>query len=171
MKACLNSTSIDELSHLYGEHQLWLYTWLCKKLGNQYDAADIVQETFIRLLQKDNTYNYSQPRALLTTIAKNISHNLWRKSQIRQTYYDILASEDMAYSPSPEEELIAVQTLCELDDIFRRLTSRERKVFMLYQIEGLTYTEIMEQVGISLITVKRDMKKVMICCLMTMQLD
>lgn len=170
MKAGAQSGS-DPLTNLYDENHPWLYTWLCRKLGNQFDAADIAQETFINLIQKQHTYSLHQPRALLTTIAKNIMHNLWHKAQIRQAYHDVLMQSEIAYSPSPEEELIAIQVLLELNQFITSLKPREREIFILSKIERIGYEEIASRLGISLITVKRDMKQVMIRGLTSLNFD
>jgi RNA polymerase sigma factor (sigma-70 family) len=170
MKTVVHSDS-DALTDLYDENHSWLYTWLCRKLGNQFDAADVAQETFIKLMYKHTTYQLDQPRALLTTIAKNIMHNLWHKAQIRQAYHDVLLQADCAYAPSPEEELIAIEVLLELNRFISSLKPRERKIFIMSKIEKMRYEDIAEQLNVSLITVKRDMKQAMIRGFMTLPLD
>ena len=37
---------------LYSTHHSWLNRWLRSRLGNAADAADMAQDTFVRLLQK-----------------------------------------------------------------------------------------------------------------------
>jgi len=37
---------------LYTGHHSWLYNWLRHKLGNACDAADIAQDTFLRILTR-----------------------------------------------------------------------------------------------------------------------
>lgn len=171
MKSSSNTHPSNTINQLYTEHHSWLYGWLSKRLGNQDDAADLVQETFIRLLQKQDQYQHYQPRALLTTIAKNLANSWWQRKQIEQAYYEALQSGDYHYYPSPEQEWIAIQTLMELQDVLNSLKIREKQVFMLSQIEGLTYAQIAEQLHISVITVKRDMHSAMLTCLMIMDLD
>ena len=67
--------------------------------------------------------------------------------------------------------MIAIETLIALQDILNSLKEREKQVFLLSQIEGLSYAQIAEKLEISVITVKRDIKQAMLKCLMTMQLD
>ena len=38
-------------STLYSTHHGWLHNWLRAKLGNSFDAADLAQDTFIRVLR------------------------------------------------------------------------------------------------------------------------
>ncbi len=39
-----------EVASLYADHQQWLQRWLRRKVGNAFDAADLSQDTFCRLL-------------------------------------------------------------------------------------------------------------------------
>lgn len=66
----VNKTSLL-VDQLYRSHQSWLHQWLRQKLGNTDQAADLVQDTFIKLLQtRDELFGIKEPRAYLTSIAK-----------------------------------------------------------------------------------------------------
>ena len=65
-----------EISTLYSNHHGWLQGWLCKKLGNAFDAADLAQDTFIRILSSRDIAAIKEPRAYLTTVAKGLVINL-----------------------------------------------------------------------------------------------
>jgi len=49
--------------------------------------------------------------------------------------------------------------------MLREMPARVRQVFLLSQLDGLTYGEIAEQLNVSLITVKRDMRSAFLACL------
>jgi RNA polymerase sigma factor (sigma-70 family) len=165
------SSDVELLGNLYRAHHSWLYAWLCRRLNNQQDAADIAQEAFLRLLKKNHAYEYSQPRALLTTIAKNISYDWWQKRQIEQAYLEALQHAEPHYQPSAEDESIALQTLLELNQVLRALTARQQQVFLLYQLEDYSYADIALKLQVSIITAKRDMQQALMACLSIMQLD
>lgn len=55
---------------LYSRHHGWLNTWLRTRLGNAADAADLAQDTFVRLLQRSERLELRAPRAFLRTIAQ-----------------------------------------------------------------------------------------------------
>ena len=57
---------------LYSNHHGWLNTWLRSRLGNAADAADLAQDTFVRLLQKTERFELKAPRAFLRTIARGL---------------------------------------------------------------------------------------------------
>lgn len=156
------------VAELYRQHHSWLYQWLCKKMGNRHDAADIAHDTFIKLLQQLEPH-YQQPRSMLTTIAKNLAVNHWRRKNIEQLYYQTMLERQQDYAASAEEELLAIELLCQINQAFLQLKAREQQVFKLAMIDECNYQQIAEQLNISLSTVKRDMKQVYLCCLLMLQ--
>ena len=42
----------QEVAKLYVEHQPWLYQWLWRKLGCTFQAADLAQDTFVKILNQ-----------------------------------------------------------------------------------------------------------------------
>ena len=42
----------DSVNQLYSEHHLWLRNWLNSKLNCHGDAADLSQDTFVRILNR-----------------------------------------------------------------------------------------------------------------------
>ena len=40
----------QSLHSLYRDHHSWLQNWLRRQLGNTWDAADLSQDTFIKVL-------------------------------------------------------------------------------------------------------------------------
>jgi RNA polymerase sigma factor (sigma-70 family) len=154
----------QRVDSLYRQHHGWLYLWLCKKMGNRQDAADIAHDTFVKLLQQQQL-DYQQPRCMLSTIAKNLALNYWRRKNIEQLYYQSLAQSEHYY-PSAEEELLAIEMLLQISTAFLQLKPREQQVFKLSQLDELNYQQIADRLNISLSSVKRDMKQVYLCCLL-----
>ncbi len=63
MPAPSSMPSNDCVQTLYSDHHGWLHTWLRGKLGNAADAADLAQDTFVRLLQRREQLQLNAPRA------------------------------------------------------------------------------------------------------------
>ena len=58
---------------LYSEHHNWLKGWLSQRLGNSTEAADLTQDTFLRLLGFPSSRHFSssdQARSYLRAIRK-----------------------------------------------------------------------------------------------------
>jgi RNA polymerase sigma-70 factor (ECF subfamily) len=46
----VETASHREVAALYTDHHGWLQGWLRRKVGNAFDAADLTQDTFVRIL-------------------------------------------------------------------------------------------------------------------------
>jgi RNA polymerase sigma-70 factor (ECF subfamily) len=159
---------------LYADHHGWLQGWLRKKLGDSFDAADLVQDTFVRLLTapaEQATGAAAQgvlrePRAYLATVARRLLINHARRRTLEQAYLAALAALPEPQAPSPEQQLVILQALQEVDVMLDGLPSKVRVVFILSQIDGLTYAEIADELQIGLRSVKRYMAQAMTECIL-----
>src|SRR5450830_1927132 len=71
-----------QLDSLYSAHRGWLAHWLQRRLGNAFDAADLAQDTFARLLAspaQPQTPALRSPKAYLATVAKHLLINHLRR--------------------------------------------------------------------------------------------
>lgn len=152
---------------LYVEHSSWLHGWLRKRMGSHCDAADLVQDTFVKVLKARTALEVREPRHYLSTVAKGLMIDLFRRRSLEQAYLDTLASLPVEHVPSSEAQAILFETLVELDKMLAGLGTRVRQVFILSQLDGLTYKQIAEQLGLSLRSVNSYMTKAMAhVCLM-----
>ncbi|MDR6957188.1 RNA polymerase sigma-70 factor (ECF subfamily) [Pseudomonas brassicacearum] len=149
---------------LYNAHHSWLNSWLRRKLGCPDSAADLAQDTFMRVLTARNPQPALEPRAFLTTIAKRVLFNHYRRQDLERAYLDTLAQLPEQVAPSEEERAIILQTLMELDQLLDGLPRAVKQAFLLAQVDGLTYNEIARELGISLATVKRHLNKAAMRC-------
>ena len=96
------SAAVDPVQALYEAHHSWLVARLRRKLGCAWDAADLAQNTFVRVpgTQRQQLQELLEPRAYLTTIAHRLLSNHLRRRQIERAYLDALALAD------PEAECI-----------------------------------------------------------------
>ncbi|MCS4314142.1 MULTISPECIES: sigma-70 family RNA polymerase sigma factor [Pseudomonas] len=168
------TSSANHLNHLraiealYSGHHGWLYATLKRKLGNAMDAADLAQDTFTRILASQVTV-IDQPRAYLSCVAKGILVNWYQRKALERAYLDALANVPAHEAPSPEAHFMVLETLHEIDAMLDTLAPLVKRAFLLSQINGLKYDDIAEQLGVSLITVKRYMKQAFVQCLMLVE--
>ncbi|MDC8756948.1 sigma-70 family RNA polymerase sigma factor [Janthinobacterium fluminis] len=157
-------TSLQAIQVLYSEHHGWLRGWLHKKMGNAFDAADLAQSTFLRLLTAQGLERVQEPRAYLTAIARNLLINHVRRRAIEQAYLDALALLPEPVAPPPEVRLMFLETLLEVDRRLDGLPGLAKQAFFLAQLEGMGQVEIAAELGISLSTVKRHLAKAAMRC-------
>lgn len=157
---------------LYSDHHGWLQGWLGKRLGNTFDAADLAQDTFVRVIKARTALDIREPRPYLSMIAKGLLIDLFRRRSLEQSYLEVLAAMPQEQHPSLEEQAIMLQALMEIDRLLLGLGPRVRQAFILSQFDGLTYPQIAERLGVSVRTVNNHMAKAMEhCCLMQIQLQ
>lgn len=166
--AAAESTPNPHLHALYSEHHGWLTAWLRRKLGDAHQAADLAQDTFLRILAGRDPAAIAEPRAYLTTVAHGLLVNWYQRQALERAYLDALACLPEPQMPSAEHRLIVLQTLHEVDAMLDALPAVAKRAFLLSQIEGLRYEEIAQRLGVSLISVKRYMKRAFLGCLSLM---
>ena len=155
-----------EIHHLYCDHHGWLQGWLARKLGNASDAADLAHDIFLRLLTRQTSRSLgSEPRALLTHIAKGLVVDRWRRQDVERAYLETIAHLPEPEVPSPETRWLILETLYRIEAMLRDLPEKSRQAFLMSQIDGLTYPQIAEELGVSLVSVKRYMRDAFLACL------
>lgn len=156
----MTSSEAGAMHTFYAEHHGWLSTWLRRRLGCTHSAADLAQDTFVRVLLRPQVLpTLREPRAYLSTLAKGVISEHWRRQALERAYLDALAAMPEPLALSPEERLELLQTLDEIDAMLDGLAPKAREAFVLSQLEGLTYAAIAERLQISERTVKRYMQQ------------
>ncbi|THU05076.1 sigma-70 family RNA polymerase sigma factor [Lampropedia puyangensis] len=147
------------LADLYTDHHQWLQQWLRRRLGNAADAADMAHDTFVRILSKRQSGMLAQPlhepRAYLSTIARGLVIDHWRRRELEQAWLQTLAALPEEAMPAPEVRLQALQALMEIDRLLHTLKPKVRSAFLLAQLDGLTCPQIAKHLGVSLATAER----------------
>ncbi|MGU3576520.1 RNA polymerase sigma factor [Brucellaceae bacterium C25G] len=135
-----------------------------RKRGASHDlAADITQETFLRILTVQPDAKPSNESAYLTRIARNISIDWYR----RQRILDIIPNGEPFLShiadeiPSAERAVISRQELRIMQSALDELPPEIRRIFFARQ-EGLTFAEIGARYGLSQHTVFSQMTRILV---------
>lgn len=152
------------LQQLYRRHQPWLTGWLQRRMGCGASAADLAQDTFIKVLLARQANHVCEPRAFLTAIARRLLSNHYRRQRVERAYLEALTALPEHVVPSEEMRALALETLLELDRRLASVPRRARQVFVLSQLEGCSHAEIASKLGISIASVKRDLTRAAFCC-------
>jgi len=140
-----------------------LYNFAVYLAGNEEDANDLVQETYMRAYQSIDTYKPgSNPKAWLFRILKNNFINEYRKKARRPK------SVDYTDASMTEEELYTNHTtfLDMREDIYQKMMGDEvtlainalpvdlKTVIILCDVEDFTYEEIAKIVDVPVGTIR-----------------
>ena len=154
------------LSHVYQTHHTTLLSWFKHKLQHHHQSEDLSQEVFYRALKSNYCFtSIKEPQAWLMGIAKHVIIDHWRRQHIERLYLEALAHLPEEFYPSAEHEVCIRETLYQVHVMLEKLPQRTAQVFLLSQLDGLTYYAIAEKLNISEATVKRDMKQAFLACI------
>lgn len=163
--ALVRVASPDPLASLYSNHHGWLHGWLRKKLGCTHHAADLAQDTFVRMLVRCDHLPLREPRAYLTTIANGLLIDHWRRQAIEHAWLEALANQAEPVAPSAEYRALMLETLMQVDRMLAGLPDKVRRAFLMAQIHGLTYKQIATEMKVSDRMVKKYMAQAMLACI------
>ena len=156
--------SLPLIAQLYQQHHRWLVQWLYQRLGCPHHAADLAQDTFTRVLTARERLYLTEAKALLTLVAKGLLIDHYRRAVLEQQFLQALANLPAAETPSLEAQAIALEALLAVDNMLARLPDAVRQTFLLSQLQGLSYQQIAQQLGVSLSSVQQYMTRAYAAC-------
>ena len=136
-----------------------------RKLNCPFDAADIAQDAFVRFLIKPKTFATKiEAKVYLGKLGKGLSIDLWRRRQIEHAWLSELANRDEQVHISAEQQLTILETLNEIDQMLRSLPNNVATTLILNRLNGFTYKQISQQLGVSERMVGKYMVTAMLHC-------
>lgn len=145
----------QQLARIYTEDRPWLLGRLYTRLRNVEDAEDVAGDTFVQLIQTPRLTSVREPRALIITIAKRLVWKLWRRRELEAAWLESLLDKGEQFAPSPQEQLVILQTLEQVDQMLDGLSAKARAAFLYSQLDGLTHKEIAAALGVSVSMVRQ----------------
>jgi RNA polymerase sigma-70 factor (ECF subfamily) len=143
---------------LYRQHHGWLVELLRRKLGGHRDnAVDLAHDTFERVMRAGVAATLTEPRGYLTTVAQRLAIDHFRRNALERAYLETLALQPAAVAPSPEEKMVVMQALAAVCAMLDGMPARTRKIFVLAQIEGASYPQAAQALGVSVNVVQKEM--------------
>ena len=150
----------DELVRTYNASIFYV---AYRMLGDTADASDVVQEIFIKIFRNIN--GFKGEAALKTWVfriafSEILNRLRWWKSRHRSSTVSLDDQPNgnghfVADSrPAPDEMLELKEREIAIQRALGRLSSDHRSIIVLRDIEGFSYTEIAEILGVSIGTVK-----------------
>lgn len=153
------------VSDFYIHHNVWLHSWLRKKVGCNTDAADLMHDTYVKLMLKEDLNVITEPRAYLTTIAHALMVNHLRRNKIEQACLSAISSLPDSAMPSPETLAITIETLVKIDAMLDGLAPKARRAFLWCQLEGISHAEIAARLGVSVSSVRKYIANALLHCI------
>ncbi len=148
------------------EHRQTLLRVLTRRVGCPETAADLCQETILRLLASGLWAEARDPNALAHRVARNlvIDHVRRQRTEARHRGTEPVPADVPDPAPTPEQALEAQQRLACLDEAIASLPPKCRRVFLLRRIEGLSQAAIAAMLGISINMVEKHLRHALRIC-------
>lgn len=153
-----------QVQAVYQSHHAWLRGFLQRKLGNASEAADLAHDTFERLIRARLDAPLAEPRAYLRTVAQRLVIGRARRAALETAYAESLAQMPQAVEPSVEARAVVIEALEQICEVVDRMPMKARQIFLLAQIEGLSYAQIGERLGISVNAVQKSLARALVHC-------
>ncbi|CUI48368.1 sigma-70 family RNA polymerase sigma factor [Achromobacter xylosoxidans] len=158
-------SSPPDIHSLYQAHHGWLRSWLLRRLGNAFDAADLAHDAFVRLLAAPRAFDSPQgARAYLRSMGNGMCIDLWRRQEVERAWLDTLGTCAGATAPSAEQQAIIVETLLQVAQMLQQLPPKVARAFILAQVDGMKYRDIAAELGVSERTIKSYLARALLHC-------
>lgn len=151
-------------AQLVEEHAGKIYRLALRLMGNEADAEDVLQETFLSAFKSIDRF---EARSSLSTwlyrIASNAALMRLRRKEPEQVSVDepferddgeLVPRQLFDFCCLPEEDLLRDEARAELNHAIEELPPSLRSVFVLRDIEGLSTEETAEALDLSVSAVK-----------------
>lgn len=146
---------MEAFEELVDRHRMAVYRLARSVTGNHHDADDAAQETFLRLYRSLASYDPGRPfKPWLKRIAYNTSLNTVRAGRSRSRNLvegDLPEVADQA--PRQSERMEARQSAAKVDHVVQNLPSELRATLLLRAVEGMSYRDIANAMGVKIGTV------------------
>lgn len=160
----------QSIGSLYCDHHRWLVGWLRMRLGCSHQAADMAQDTFLRLLLSERkaplASQLQKPRYYLATVARRVMVDSFRRRALEQAYLKALALQPETHALSPEDKLLMIEALHAVDAMLDGLGRKVKQAFLLSQLQGMPYKQIAEKLGVSVSSITQYVAKASEHCLL-----
>jgi len=127
---------------LYERHKLKMYTIALKMHGNREDAEDSIQEAFVLLYKKLNTFRGKS--AFSTWFYRIVVNTCLNKLRKKKEKLKLDLHDSSPEIPQEDGRNGDVSLKALLDTEIKNLSPGYRAVFVLYEVEGFTHREIAE---------------------------
>ncbi len=150
------------IERLLAEHDIALRRFIRVRMNSQVDCDDVMQDIYMRLSQIDDlpaklADRLDTARNYLLQIASNLLIDRARRAHVRcaEQHQSTEALSHLSAVDEPDRTLHNKRTLQQVELALLTIRPEQRNAFLLHRIDGLSYREISDQLGISVSTVEK----------------
>lgn len=157
----------EALRTIVERYQERVYNVAFQMTGSHEDSLDLAQDSFLRVFRALSSFKGDSS---LGTWIHRIAHNIVidelrkrrRRPVVAMSTDTVVITEDGEHmlewsapmDEAPEEQLLRAEKKREIEQALQRISPEHRSVLVMRDIEGLTYEEVAEVLGLNVGTVK-----------------
>lgn len=143
------------LEKLFNHFYPRLYNFSKSFLKLEDGIDDILQEVFIKIWQnRENLKTFETFNSYIFTITRNLLLNELRSRLNNQKIKDRILKASLAEEYLPFEKADYLELKGKIEEIIEDLPNRQKEIFKLSRVEGLSHKEIAEKLNISTKTIE-----------------
>ncbi|MEM9528642.1 MAG: sigma-70 family RNA polymerase sigma factor [Bacteroidota bacterium] len=145
------------ISVIYDHYGDALYGIIYRIVGREEDAAEVLQDTFVKIWKNGATYDPERGRLFtwMVNIARNLAINKRNSKGYRQQT-DVQTDEKLVYLSDKSRE--TVPETVDVNGMLQKIDEKYRTVIGLLYLQGYTQQEVSDHLQIPLGTVKSRVK-------------
>ncbi|GAA3404411.1 RNA polymerase sigma factor [Paenibacillus hodogayensis] len=146
----------ETYAELFRSYHQALYRYLYRMCGSKETAEELLQETFYRSMLSLRTEHLNMARAWLYKVARHLYIDWYRRHHTEQQAMQKLEKQASGISSlgSPEKALEEKEQLQRMERVLLCLPEQYRTIVYLREVDGFSYAELAELLGLSVDQVK-----------------
>jgi len=145
----------EEFKILFDQQFDSVRRYILYRSGNAELATDIVQDAFMKLREKRNKVNLKTSKELLFKMASDLYISRYRKEKLTEQYLKSFQFLNKEYSPQEQMEFNQLKQVYE--NALVGMGEKQRVVFLMSRVDEYKYSEIAENLNISVKAVEKRM--------------
>ena len=151
LAALLIDGSLCAFEELYIRYKAPLIYYCKQFLKDETASKDIVQDIFLQIWERRSSLTpVTSFSGYLHTLAQNRILNIFRQFDVHTRFAQHVLMNETEYTNDTENSIIDNDYAKLLNEAIESLSARQKQIFQLSRIQGLTYKEISELLQISL---------------------
>lgn len=139
---------------IYQYYSLRIYSNILRMVKDADDAQELLQDLFLKVWEKRHSIDPNLSfKSYLFRIARNLVYNFIRDASIERKVQDYLAKVGTELHNAVEDTIVFKEQQQILEQAINNLPPQRRRVYQLCKIEGHSYQEVSDLLGISTSTI------------------
>jgi len=162
-RAQLMTEQDRQVSEIVAEERSRLLNFIRKRVPNEADAEDLLQEVFYKLVEANRLlmpiehvtgWLFRVTRNRITDLLRKKKPDSFREAAVEDEDGELLQIEDLLPSPDAGPEALYVRNglLDELELALDELPDEQREVFVAHELEGRSFKELSAESGVNVNT-------------------